>query len=464
VFNVLPAVFPDTAYFYTIAGNTGTYCLGPNDLKGNIQSAQILQNASQGIAFLNGDTCLDYTASPGASGLDMVKVVTCDAGVPTRCDTQVFVFAITPSITSDTTSISLFQGGLYEACLNSTNLLGDVRNSAILRYGNLGSLSLNDTCIRYQADTLSYGLDTFSLVLCDSFTPVVCDTFTFVATIHLKTSIDTPTLTAYANQINQLCFGSDELSNYQGGGQLIQAAANGQVAFVNDTCIEYQADSNFTGPDSFWITLCEQQQIKGCDTLLVRVNVLPLTQTKTIDLSIPNDSAFSFCYDFENLLGNVDSSFVIYAGNQLVQITGINCLQYRPDSISTDTDTIWFVGCRNTAPKTCDTLMLILRLYNPATSLPEIPAAAQKELIVFGSYPNPFRNVFILQYYVANTEPMFVEITDMNGRLVYEKAISHQRNGLHYARLYAEGLASGQYILHLKTENDAYRKRIVKVE
>ena len=81
-----------------------SYCLGFDDLQGNIVSSGLVYNGSNN-ALIFGDTCISYTSNPGFEGVDTLTFYACDNSAPPICDTIVYWITITTDTIQDTTSI-----------------------------------------------------------------------------------------------------------------------------------------------------------------------------------------------------------------------------------------------------------------------------------------------------------------------------------------------------------------------
>lgn len=87
-----------------------------------------------------------------------------------------------------------------------------------------------------------------------------------------------------------------------------------------------------------------------------------------------------------------------------------------------------------------------------------------KEPVVLSSYPNPFRNQFVVQFNLFEAEPVRMSLTDMKGRTVIQKDLGNQRSGLHYLEVNGSTLPAGVYIMTLETNGSVIQKRMVKAQ
>lgn len=95
---------------------------------------------------------------------------------------------------------------------------------------------------------------------------------------------------------------------------------------------------------------------------------------------------------------------------------------------------------------------------------PDVPLSdgIESEIAVFGVYPNPFNDQFVVQYYLFENTQVRMSILNSLGQLVYKDEIQTAIKGLNYMNLSASGLESGVYHLILQTINQRVSKSIVK--
>lgn len=463
--DVFPGVFPDTVYASTPAGTGLIVCRAPDNLNGPISSSSTLIAPASGTAVFSSDTCLDYTPSISA-GFDTLVQVYCDNSAPQRCDTVVYILSVLPVVNSDTNFFSSLNIASYQGCIGSDELGGPIAYSAVLTYGgSIGTLSLNsDTCFTYQPDSGAYGLDTFGIVLCDSQQLQICDTFIFIGSIFPEVFTDTIRIDAASGDSVLVCLPGSDLPNTGGGIQVLNSPLNGSWTSSNDSCFWFLPDSNFAGTQTLQVVLCASAPIAICDTFIVQLNLLPLITVDTVEIFLPWDSLYSGCFTFNELSGPAVSWNVVgYSGPASVSIFNQRCLNYRPQNGFSGLDPVVFVNCSQRNPDICDTVVVLFNIGAPVGI--ESPADFQgRSFIVFGGYPNPFKERFFLQYYVERGQDIEVRIYDQQGRTVYQKSIQHSAPGLQYARLEAGSLASGTYMLELRSGEEAYRRRIQRID
>lgn len=86
----------------------------------------------------------------------------------------------------------------------------------------------------------------------------------------------------------------------------------------------------------------------------------------------------------------------------------------------------------------------------------------QPELVVVGTYPNPFQTKVVVQYYVEEPNATTVQVMDMTGKEVYRNVLHPNYQGVHYAELNLAALPKGAYILHVQNGEASYRRKMIK--
>ncbi|GIV34785.1 MAG: alkaline phosphatase D [Chitinophagales bacterium] len=69
------------------------------------------------------------------------------------------------------------------------------------------------------------------------------------------------------------------------------------------------------------------------------------------------------------------------------------------------------------------------------------------EMILLGTYPNPFTDKLLVQFYLRETGSLHLKLLDISGRLVYEQTTALKQPGVNYAQIPASFLAPGYYVL-----------------
>jgi alkaline phosphatase D len=98
----------------------------------------------------------------------------------------------------------------------------------------------------------------------------------------------------------------------------------------------------------------------------------------------------------------------------------------------------------------------------PTSNLAVGIAKAKDNVVVVGTFPNPFQNEFVVQFYVEESKKTSLKVIDVLGKTVLTETYVPNK-GINYVKVNAEKLLQGNYILLMETGKDTYRKNIVKV-
>jgi len=107
-------------------------------------------------------------------------------------------------------------------------------------------------------------------------------------------------------------------------------------------------------------------------------------------------------------------------------------------------------------------------LYNPAVPAPtkpidQITSVEEIEyLSVFGVYPNPFNNEFIVQYALEKVGNLRLQLFTMSGQEVISKEVAQVTAGVHYIKVYTAGLESGMYSLVISSQGETKAMAVIK--
>ena len=101
-------------------------------------------------------------------------------------------------------------------------------------------------------------------------------------------------------------------------------------------------------------------------------------------------------------------------------------------------------------------------LVSPFPGALEVPVVNTPGLVVFNCYPNPAYNEVVLQYYVAESSPITINLMDITGKVVYNNKTADQVKGLYLSTVNLAGLPDGAYIVTLTTDKGVYTNKILK--
>lgn len=91
-------------------------------------------------------------------------------------------------------------------------------------------------------------------------------------------------------------------------------------------------------------------------------------------------------------------------------------------------------------------------------------AGNDNQLLIVGSYPNPFWDKFIVQFYLSKTESVTLKLIDLNGKEVMNKNLGEKQAEVNYTEITAAELPSGNYLLILDNGKVTYQREIMKVK
>jgi len=83
---------------------------------------------------------------------------------------------------------------------------------------------------------------------------------------------------------------------------------------------------------------------------------------------------------------------------------------------------------------------------------------------IIGAYPNPFLDEVGLQYYLTESKNLRLQVIDMTGRVIYEEKLGQKPAGLHYDRINAYSLPSGQYRISLTDGISSIGRNVIKIK
>lgn len=104
----------------------------------------------------------------------------------------------------------------------------------------------------------------------------------------------------------------------------------------------------------------------------------------------------------------------------------------------------------------------------PRSGMPELAPVSgvgevKNNLVSLMCYPNPFKNMLQLQYYLHKGENVTAELFDVNGKKVFEKALEGNSVGLHNATFTLPVLGTGNYTLHLRSQTGSAVVKLLKL-
>ena len=233
------------------------------------------------------DTCIEYTPMMNYTGPDTICVKVCDLGG--LCDSIYIPITVTPLsdppiAINDTTITAEDTPIVINVLVNDIDPDGDLIGDSIwiLTLPAHGDTSaVGDSVLTYTPDLNFNDLDSFQYEVCDtSMMGSQCDTAWVFITITpvndppvvtevpQTTPEDTPV--TFCPTLNDPDTGDTLTMSICGGPQ------NGSGMLVQmDTCIEYTPTTNYTGPDTICVKVCDQGGL--CDSIYIPITVTPFS-------------------------------------------------------------------------------------------------------------------------------------------------------------------------------------------
>lgn len=260
-----------------------------NDTDPNIGDMLILQTISNapdnGTAVIvneNGQQYIVYTPNAGFIGEDNFQYVICDNAPMALCDTVSVVVSVgtgmfsnqPPIATDDFMSTEVDLPVSISILDNDTDVDGDALVISYLTDPANGNLVQQGDSVTYSPNSGFTGTDYFAYVVCDTGNPSLCDTayVTLVVEGEILTIYDTTAV----NTSVQVCF-----PDYFGGFEIdtiivTETPENaGLIIYDNTDCAQYVPNPNYTGIDSFMVSLCDTAAV--CIPALVIITVGEVT-------------------------------------------------------------------------------------------------------------------------------------------------------------------------------------------
>lgn len=101
----------------------------------------------------------------------------------------------------------------------------------------------------------------------------------------------------------------------------------------------------------------------------------------------------------------------------------------------------------------------------PSKTPPNPPVSAEapaSQIAFLGVYPNPSEQDFVLNYYLHEGGAVELRLIDQAGRIRVERKLGALAPGLHYHTMEMENVASGVYLLQIRTPKGEVTRRVVK--
>ena len=156
-------------------------------------------------------------------------------------------------------------------------------------------------------------------------------------------------------------------------------------------------------------------------------------------------------------------------------ILNVNAEETQADWYYTAIDEITTDNSFGAGYKTIDGNNYVEKANDPSESPFAYPAPAPKhpvdfatgvqevsEVVIFGVYPNPFENSFVIQYNLENAAEVNMAIYDTFGKEVKKLNPVNSRSGVNYIKVDALNLPKGTYVLQLEINGKTSGQAIIK--
>ncbi|MEZ4916930.1 MAG: alkaline phosphatase D family protein [Chitinophagales bacterium] len=361
----------------------------------------------------------------------------------------------------DTFEINLTEGQSLNNCLVTVSSPCPNISSSLLSNGNYGNAGVSQFCVNYTPITNFYGEDYATYIFCQTANPSQCDTVVVKFNVQPTPNVDTLFYDISSDSLLQDCIVFNDLVAQPNA---VSTGNNtlGTFTFDNNThCFSYLPATNFNGIHYVSVTACDSLNI--CDTTVLAFTIHGQSNTTVVELFGDQGELLFDCQDFNDLQGSFSNSGVIYSGTNNVQLFNDSCISYTSNGTFEGTDTVIVYGCDNSNPVICDTTVYWITIQGDSiidtTAIREIP---NTDFAVMGVYPNPFDVELLIQYYLFEKETITLNLYDISGKLISNNTIPTDSKGLKYARLETEKLASGTYLVELKSQKFNYSKKVIK--
>ncbi|MBT8316453.1 MAG: tandem-95 repeat protein, partial [Lutibacter sp.] len=351
----------------------------------------VISGPTHGVVVINSDGSFTYTPEDGFTGEDTFTYEICDNGDPVLCDTADVIITVIPSDDNenDTYANDDAYNGDQENVITGNVLDNDfdpegdtqVVNSGPITDVANGTLVLNsDGTFVYTPNDDFVGTDSFVYEVCDNGSPIACDQATVVITVNAlnytyaiddinDTFIDMPVVG------NVLTNDFDEEGDVQTVTTTTVTTSEGVIVTIDASTgvYMYTPPAGFIGTDSFEYTICDNGDLQACDTAIVTIEVLDVTNgnhppvanndTSTTEENTPVDG---------NLLVNdfdpngdtitVNTTPIENPSNGTVVINSDGTYTYTPNDGFIGEDTFTYEICDNGDPVLCDTATVVITI------------------------------------------------------------------------------------------------------
>lgn len=252
--------------------------------------------------------CLTYTPDPNYTGPDTICILVCDA--MGGCDTSFVTVDVTPvndpPVVQDTT-ITTPEDTPITVCVP----INDVDNNSFTvttlcqpDHGTISALTNPATleyCLTYTPSSNYNGPDTLCIKVCDG--AGACDTsyvFIDVTPVNDPPTVPDTTVTTPEDTPIDICVPITDVDNSTFLVASVCMPDHGVISGLNSAmseyCLTYTPNSNYTGPDTLCIEVCDGSG--ACDTSYVFIDVTPQNDPPVVPdttVTTPEDTPITVC-------------------------------------------------------------------------------------------------------------------------------------------------------------------------
>jgi gliding motility-associated-like protein len=264
------------------------------------------------------DMCFIYTPDKDFRGIDTVKVVVCDTGIPSMCDSAILIIQVEPDpdispfvkdtdgSRIDTLYYETDEDVTLDFCLeinnpNDNNLIVSQITPTRENTGH-GTMAQTDevaVCLSYTPDENYFGQSSWIVQICNDSNPPVCDSVVIVIDVlpvndapvavnDTVTAIKSSTLSSSVTENDYDIEGDNLIVNEMPETNPLHGTLN----LNEDGSFEYTADPGYTGGDGFTYVVCDDGDPSLCSSaeVIITVEDVPL---KVYNAVSPNGDALN---------------------------------------------------------------------------------------------------------------------------------------------------------------------------
>ncbi len=263
-------------------------------------------------------------------------------------------------------------------CVSATDPQFDAHDATgligTLTLGTLTGLGDGDSCFTLTPNANVSGSNTFSIIVCDDGNVSLCDTVVFIWNIlpvndpPIGVDDSVSTIEDIPVSINVLTNDSD-VEGSPLAATIIGGPSNGSAS-QNSGTILYTPNPNFSGLDTIFYRVCDNDLPPACDTAMLIILVIDINDKPTAvndTASMPNDTTsvtvLVQANDSDIEAGAWTTTLLCPPAQGTATVVGTDIV-YVPDSTYIGLDSLCYVLCDAGTPTMCDTAVVYLTIYN----------------------------------------------------------------------------------------------------